>query len=714
MTKILFLLVNSIMLPALATTPATKLQAMKDKLEQARTSCLTSLPLARSIYAEDPAHVPALQTIVKCASTDQNVAQYATRTKEIFENSRILSIVPKLLEVAQVKDLVPILKEVEVKEGKELADYLMINEIYDRMGEPEKKIDNLREAIATAPNNPLPLMLLANEQFKQGRAEQNENLFKTYLNRAEPLPGQMYFLAYVLAMAYPFAVSAGIVALIWTLGSLMAYRKISMLKDWHDFNVGFPTLVLLVPPFLAFRFWQTGKALPLGALLFFAVVQVFFIARPILRKVYGPVWKAISTVIYFVLNGTKLAKILNRFSAGTRVLISLVTIIVISTIAPTIELPDLRYGVIFFCSMVLYATIGSLMIGFLRSRESLVTSMRWIGIAATLPFLISYLVANWSSLGTPFLYGQFPSSAAIDSLMSYLMFWGVSFFLALHLGKIIAEAVIEPLAEIVQKVQMIEKGNFHEKVQILSRDEIERLGRAINNMGDGLQRREKIEKTFRKYVDHQIAARILDGLESEVRIEGTKVDAVVLFADVRGFTSLSEKSSPEEIVQMLNQLFERMVGIIQRNQGVIDKFIGDNMMVVWGVPTALANAERKAVTAAWEMLAEIKNWNQELVAAGKPEIGIGLGLNCGPMIAGSIGSSERMEYTVIGDTVNTAQRAESVAKRQQLVITDAMYERLRDFVNVTPLEPMKVKGKESLVTWYSVDSLKERPLSVVA
>lgn len=708
MTRALILLLQLVALSATAVDQNLDLIKLKERLAEARGSCLTTLPLARSIYQQDPADIPALQTIVSCSSPDANVAQYATHTKEIFENSRILSIVPKLLEVAQVKDLVPILKEVELKEGKELGDYLMINEIYDRMGEPEKKIDNLRAAIREAPNNPLPLMLLANEQFRMGRAEENENLLKTYLNRAEPLPGQMYFLAYVLAMAYPITVSAVIVGLIWSLGALMAYRNVVMLKGWHDFNVGLSTLVLLLPPFLGFRFWQTGKALPLGALLFFALVQIFFLARPLLRKVYRPILKALSTAIYFVLNGTKLAQILNQFSAGTRILISLVTIVVISTIAPTIEIPDIRYGVIFFCSMVLYGTIGSLMIGFLRSRESLVTSLRWIGIAATLPFLISYLVANWNSLGTPFLYGQLPTPSAIDSLMSYFMFWGVSFFLALHLGKIIAEAVIEPLAEIVRKVQMIEKGNFQEKVRILSRDEIRRLGNAINSMGDGLQRREKIEKTFRKYVDHQVAKRILDGLESEVRIEGTRVDAVVLFADVRGFTSLAEKASPEEIVQMLNQLFERMVGIIQRNQGVIDKFIGDNMMVVWGVPTPIADAELKAVTAACEMLEEIRNWNRELVAGGRSEIGVGIGLNCGPMIAGSIGSSERMEYTVIGDTVNTAQRAESIAKRQQLVITDVMYERLRGCVNVTPLEPMKIKGKEGLVTWYAVDSVREK------
>jgi adenylate cyclase len=241
---------------------------------------------------------------------------------------------------------------------------------------------------------------------------------------------------------------------------------------------------------------------------------------------------------------------------------------------------------------------------------------------------------------------------------------------------------------------------------VVSKDEIGILGNAINRMGSGLEKREKIEKTFRKYVDHQVAERILDGVESELRIEGTNVNAVVMFADVRGFTSMSENSSPEEIVKMLNQFFERMVGIVQKHQGVIDKFIGDNMMVVWGVPKAIENAEAKAVTAALEMMTEMEKMNAERKSQGLSEIGMGIGLNSGPMIAGSIGSSERMEYTVIGDTVNTAQRAESVAKRQQLVITDVMYSKVKHLVEVTALEPMKVKGKEGLQIWYSVQSQK--------
>jgi class 3 adenylate cyclase len=688
---------------------ATDLEALKVRLkaESEKKSCISSLPLANAVYAEDPNDLYALQTIVKCTRSEQSINQYALHTKEMFERSKILSIVPKLLDVAQVKDLVPILREVEVKKEKSISDYLMINEIYERLGDPEKQIDTLKEAIRASPDDPRLLFLLATKQFANQRLGETKGLFKTYLAQAANRPGQIYLMAYVLALAYPLALSLSLVGLIWALALILGYRKIQVLNDWHDLKLRLPLLVLVVPPLLAFRFWQTGKALPVGALLLFLCIQIFFLLDPLLSKVYRPILRFIGKFFYFVFNGTVLAKKMAELSSGTRFLISFVTLLFLGTIAPTIDIPDLKYSLIILCSMVLYTTIGSLMISFLRSRKSLVVSLRWIGIVATFPFLISYVVSNWSSLGPPLLYGEMPSPVAVDSLVSYLVFWGVSFFLALHLGKIIAQAFIQPMAEIIEKVSLIEKGQFDAKVKVFSKDEIGDLGHAINRMGSGLEKREKIEKTFRKYVDHQIAERILDGVENELRIEGQNVDAVVLFADIRGFTSLSEKTSPEEVVKMLNQFFERMVKIIQQNGGVIDKFIGDNVMAVWSVPYPIEDAEKKAITAAIGMLKEMEKWNQELTRQGRAEIGVGIGLNTGKMIAGSIGSADRMEYTVIGDTVNTAQRAESIAKKQQLVVTDAMYEKIKDLVEATPLEPTKVKGKENLQSWWSVTGIKE-------
>ena len=680
-------------------------------VEIEKKSCGSALALANAVYHEDPNDISALQTIVKCTRSQQHVTEYAQHAKEIFERSRILSIIPKLLEVAQVKELIPILREVETKKDKTVADYLMINEIYERLDEPEKQLAVLQEAVKVNPGDPRLFAILAKKQFMANQQDLLRNatlgLLQNYLSQIAEQPAQIYLLAYVLALAYPIPLALTLVACIWMLACVIWVKRATVANDWQDLNLRMPLLVLIVPSLLAFRFWQTGKALPVGALLLIICAQTFILLNPYFSKIYTPVFAFAGRVLFFVFNGTILAKKLAALSLGSRVLVAFGTLLVLGVFAPTIDIPDLKYGLIIFCSMVLYAIIGSLMISFLRSRESLIVSLRWIGIVATFPFLISYLISNWHSLGTPLMYGEWPSHSAIDSLASYLVFWGVSFFLALHLGKIIAQAFIKPITEIIEKVALIEKGNFGAKVEIFSKDEIGHLGHAINRMGYGLGKREKIEKTFRKYVDQKIAQRILDGVETELRIEGQEVNAVVLFADIRGFTSMSEKTAPGDVVRMLNQFFERMVKIVQKNGGVIDKFIGDNMMAVWGIPYAIEDAEKKAITASLEMREEMKAWNLELKKQGFGEVGIGIGLNVGPVIAGSIGSSDHMEYTVIGDTVNTAQRAESVAKKQQIVVTDAFFDRVKHLVDATALEPVQVKGKEGLQHWYSVTGVRE-------
>lgn len=697
-----------------------ELEGLKARLssEGVKKSCASALPLANSIYVQDPNDVLALQTIVRCTQSQQHVTAYAAQTKEIFEQSKILSIIPKLLEVAQVKELVPILREVEVKQDKTVGDYLMISEIYERLGDPEKQLESLKEAVAVNPDDPRLFAILASKQYMTGHQDSLRDgvkgFLQSYLSSVARQPGHIYLMVYVLALSYPIPLSLGLVFSIWGLAFVIRWRGRNPAGDMKELSPVWPWLLAGVPSLLAFRFWQSGKALPVGALLLIMCAQVFFIAQPALRLIYRPVFRLVGRTVYFVFNGTHLAKKLASLSLASQFLVFFVALLGVSVVAPTIDSLDLKYGLIMFCSMILYATIGSLMINFLRSRSSLVTSLRWIGITATFPFLISYVISSWNTLGTPLLYGELPSSAAIDGLVSYLVFWGVSFFMALHLGKIIAQAFIQPLEEIMSKVARIEKGDFEAKAAIYSRDEIGRLGEAINRMGDGLGKREKIEKTFRKYIDGKIAERILSGVETEVRIEGQSVNAVALFADIRGFTSASEKTAPADVVKMLNQFFERMVKIVQRHGGVIDKYIGDNIMAIWGVPYAVEEAERKAVTAGLEMIKEIDNWNRELKAQGFGEIGIGIGINAGQMIAGSLGSSEHMEYTVIGDTVNTAQRAESVAKKQQLVITDMMYERVKELIVAEPLEPLKVKGKEGLQHWWSVKSLKIPPIEMVA
>jgi class 3 adenylate cyclase len=640
------------------------------------------------------------------ASSDDPANHYAAGAKEIFEQSKVLSIVPQLLEMAQLKELVPILKEVEVKKEKSINDYLMLNEIYERLDEPEKQISALKEAIHLAPGDPRPLLLLAVKKLNAGDKEEALILFKDYITQSKPHPGQIYLMFYVLALINPLVSTLGFLALIWLLAYLLLYRKKHSLFESHEIKIAVSTILFIVPSLLAFRFWQSGKALPFGALIIVFLVEVFLLLKPYLSKIYLPLFRLFNKTIYFVFNGILLAKKLDGLPPSARIFIALITLTVLGAIAPTIEIPDLRYGVTIFCAFLFYATLGSLLVSFLRSRTSLLSSLRWIAISATLPFLISYIISNWNTLGAPFLYARVPSTKAVDSLFNYLVFWGVSLVLSLHLGKIIAEALTEPLREITEKVARIEKGDWTAKVAVFSKDEIGNLGHAINRMGSGLERREKIEKTFHKYIDKQIAERILEGCESELRIEGKNTKAVVLFADIRGYTTLSENTPVQEVVKLLNQYFERMVRIVQKHGGVVDKFIGDNLMAVWGVPSEIPKAEEKAVRAALAMLEEMQAWNMDLQKQGYPSLAIGIGLNAGIVIAGSLGCTEHMEYTVIGDVVNSAQRAESIAKRNELLITDIVHEGLKDLLTATPLDPMKVKGNEILQNYWSVTAIR--------
>ncbi len=672
---------------------------------QQKQSCISLLPEARKIYQSDSNNISALKIIADCTENSENINQYATNAKEIFEQSRFLSIIPHLLEMAQIKDLIPIIKEVEIKKDKSINDYLMLNEIYDRLGDPEKQITNLKEAINISPNDPRPLLLLAIKKLNLGEKEEAFIFFRNYLEKAPKHPGQVYLMAYIFALVNPLLSSLALLLLIWFLG----YRLLLIDKrgagENLDMRLGIGFVLFLAPLILSIRFAQTSTALPFGALLLILFIELFFTFQPRLKKYYEPIINFLKKIIQLIFNSLLLSKSLEKLSSSLRVIIGLTAVTVLGFIAPTILVPDLKFAVMGIASVIFYATLGSLLVSFIRSRRSLVFSLRWISIAATLPFLISYLISNWSSLGEPMMFARLPSQKVLDSLYNYLLFWGVSLLLALQLGKIIAQALIEPIQEIVKKVERIEIGDWSAKVNVFSQDELGNLGHAINRMRDGLERREKVEKTFSKYIDKKIADRILDGCESEMRIEGQKCHAVILFADIRGYTSLSEKTEALVVVKLLNEYFEMMVRIVQKYGGVVDKFIGDNLMAVWGIPNAIEDAEEKAVTAALEMLKEINKWSEGLKEKGYPDLAIGIGINAGSVIAGSLGSSEHMEYTVIGDAVNSAQRAEAHAGRQELLITDTVYKFLGNKVEALALDPIKVKGKELVQQYWSVKKI---------
>ena len=176
----------------------------------------------------------------------------------------------------------------------------------------------------------------------------------------------------------------------------------------------------------------------------------------------------------------------------------------------------------------------------------------------------------------------------------------------------------------------------------------------------------------------------------------------VLFSDIRGFTALSETMPPAEMAALLTDYFTEMVDCVFRNEGTLDKFIGDAVMAQWGAPIGTPEDPDKAMIAAMEMMAELDKLNVKWRAEGRPELQIGIGLNHGEAFAGNIGSEKRLEYTVIGDTVNTASRLCSAAGPGEILISETMRGSLKSVPALSVMPPMELKGKSQPVPVYKV------------
>ncbi len=202
----------------------------------------------------------------------------------------------------------------------------------------------------------------------------------------------------------------------------------------------------------------------------------------------------------------------------------------------------------------------------------------------------------------------------------------------------------------------------------------------------------KVKSTFKKYVSESIVDELLLN-EDSLELGGVQKDVCVLFADIRGFTSMSENLEPEKVVSLLNNYFQKMINVVFKNNGTLDKIIGDELMVLYGVPISYENDNQNAVNTAIEMFKELKVFNEKIKDEGLPEISIGIGINFGKVISGNIGSDQQMNYTVIGDNVNIAARLCSVAKPGEIIISDSVYNKLNTSSGFNLNKPLNLKGK---------------------
>ena len=212
-----------------------------------------------------------------------------------------------------------------------------------------------------------------------------------------------------------------------------------------------------------------------------------------------------------------------------------------------------------------------------------------------------------------------------------------------------------------------------------------------------------LKQTFGRYVSPQILDHILAHPE-KVHLGGDRRELTILFSDIRGFTSISEASQPEEVVEMLNEYLTRMVDILLKHGGTLDKFIGDAVMGFWNAPADDPDHARHAVACAVEMIEETARLRERWEAEGKAAIRIGIGINTGEAVAGNIGSERVFGYTVIGDAVNLASRLESKNKDYvtEIIISESTLERMGGGFETVYLDDVKVKGKERAVKIYEV------------
>jgi adenylate cyclase len=280
----------------------------------------------------------------------------------------------------------------------------------------------------------------------------------------------------------------------------------------------------------------------------------------------------------------------------------------------------------------------------------------------------------------------------------------ISSGVSILLGYILARSATHSLALISTCVKEISDGHFNARVMLKTHDEFNKLALTINDMAYGLQERERLKTGFARYVSQHALEKLLQS-ESYLKLEGERRKVTILFSDIRHFTRMSEQLAPEDVVGILNAYFSKMIEVIFRNHGTLDKFLGDGLMVEFGAPLEDPRQEINAVTAALEMQVELTKLRDKWEKEGKPHIEIGIGIHTGVAIVGNIGSEIRTEYTAIGDTVNIASRLQLATKtlKTPILISEETFKGLPpELFKYKNLGKIPLSGRTGEITVYAI------------
>lgn len=280
--------------------------------------------------------------------------------------------------------------------------------------------------------------------------------------------------------------------------------------------------------------------------------------------------------------------------------------------------------------------------------------------------------------------------------------------LGIVIAFLMADRLTQPIHRLMDASRAIGDGQFHTQIKERRNDEIGYLTQAFNNMANGLLEKSQVENAFSRFVSSNVAKQIMSNLD-EIQLGGKHVHGSVLFADIVGFTSLSEKLPPDEVANILNEYFTYISMASQLYRGTIDKYMGDCAMVVFGVPDDDPEHKFNALACAVMIQKLVARINAARVRDGKYPIHFRIGVNSGSMLAGNMGSNERMQYTVVGETVNLASRLHTVADKDQIVITEHLYNDsdIKWRILAHRHESIKLRGIATAVSTYIVNDVSD-------
>ncbi len=297
--------------------------------------------------------------------------------------------------------------------------------------------------------------------------------------------------------------------------------------------------------------------------------------------------------------------------------------------------------------------------------------------------------------------------APIIQFRNYYFAGGIlAIFLILMMIRSVVGRMVGAFTEISSAAEKVAKGNYGKPIPVHGQDEIAQLTKSFNSMVEGLKERDFVTDTFGRYVDQEIAEKLMK-LPEASRLGGEKRDVAILMSDIRGFTPLSETLSPDVIISFLNRYFSRLIEVIQRYQGIIVDFFGDSVLVFFDpLKGPVEPVIRASVGCALEMLSAMEMFNSEMRMDGLPELQTGIGVNSGEVIVGNIGSETRAKYGIVGSPVNITQRIQSTAKGGEVVISETVYRQLSEEVIIGRPFSMPLKGVREKMNLYVVKAIQ--------